>query len=194
MTYLTKFQNNIIDQKIKKFAEQLSEEKQSSGYYITRRAANPRTVFLNLIGGKKAEFIAAQALHEIYKFPLIEPDLEVRRGKSKGWECDLPYPKPFPPVHVKLCTASTQRFAGQCSWTFQLANANGYKGQDNLFNLSGECPDFVALMYMEKELSAEGELMFFLPWVHIVDYLRDPVKESLRGLKKCIYYKDLISC
>jgi len=181
---LTEEQNIIINKDIAAFVKKLDERDQSASYYRKRRNAQVNKVLEDIFLGKKAEYLVAIGMHKEYGFPLIEPDMEIYNGWSKGWEKDLPY------VHVKSCSLKTYNYCNDYSWTFQYSNKNGLFGRDNIFNSSEF--DLVAFVFMEKPQDNSGVIKAILPWRFIKRHLKDPKKESLIGVKKCVYYNDLV--
>lgn len=190
---LTEQQNINLNKDIETFVEKMTEKDQSVLYYKEKRNTNTKKAAEDIFLGKKSEFLTLLGLHKIYGFPLVKPDMEIRVGCNKGWEKDLAFRKKdatFPNVHVKSCSRGTYNYCNDYSWTFQYSNNDGNFGRDDIFNDAN--PDLVALVFLETPQSKEGIIKAILPWVIIRQYLKDPKKKSLIGLKKCLYYKDLL--
>ena len=184
--------NKEINNRIKNFADQLKTNKQSIAYYTQKRNVKSEKAYEDICLGKKAEFILAIHLGIKYNFPIISPDLEIRKGNKKGWGIDLPYAQinsQYPNIHVKACSNSTLKFCQDYSWTFQYNNRNDKFGQDDLFKYNNN--DLIAMMFLENYESRYGVIKAILPWEKIKLYLKDPLKPTLQGLKLCVYYKDL---
>ena len=165
-------------------------------YLVENRSARKERIVSNNRTGKIAEFLAAVFLNHKYGFPEIIPDLEIRVGKEKGWQEDLPYHKRnqnFPSVHVKSCDRMSEEYVGDISYTFQYSNSDGQYGKDKLFWLPEDTNDMIIMMFVEDDQSYEGIVKSFLPWRIVKNYLSDPKSEKFKGIKKCLYVRDLIS-
>lgn len=168
-----------ISKTLNGFIEAMSAKNQSGDYYVKERRAVSEKVMKDIHLGKMAEFLVSRALHNI-GYPLLEPDCLVVNKKT--WGADLQYSKfGFPDVHVKACCQWTFDYCKDFSWTFQT--------KDDLFRKSSN--DLVALVYLERYNSAQGEIKAILPWDIIKHKLKDPIKKDFVGQKKCLYYKDL---
>ncbi len=187
-------QNELINKKIDQFVNEMLNEKQSASYYtLNRNAGSIHKVAEDIFLGKKAEVFTMYGLHREYDFPSLKIDIEVRHGKEKGWRADLPFSEvdpSFPNVHVKGCNVQTYRYCKDFSWTFQYNNRDGNGGRDDLFK--GRDDDLIAFVFMEYPREMKAVIKAVLPWNTIKKHLKDPKKDSLVGLKKCVYYKDLI--
>ena len=181
-------ENKQINEQIQNFVREMENKGKgpSTNYYLKHRKAHKpnKDIFL----GKKAEFIALRALKNLSKlFSAVEVDMEIRYRKAKGWKPDFSVGGIN--YHVKACSFSTKDYCGDYSWTFQIANTDIPAGRDELLNSDGN--DYVVLVYMKEEISPEGIVKAILQWKEAKPLLRDPLKTSLIGLKKCLYYKDL---
>lgn len=182
--------NDKINHKIQDHVDRMIE---STQYYKQKRNADAGKINKDIFLGKKAEYIALFGLVKQYKFPFILPDLDIRSGKNKGWDDDLPFnkkDKTFPNVTVKSCNKATLNYCDDFSWTFQYCNNDGVGGKDKMFSNYSE--SLVAFVFMENPLSANGVIKAILPFTSIVHYFKPPLNPKLIGLKKCIYYKDLL--
>lgn len=178
-------ENDLINKKINEFVELMFE---SVSYYTRMRNVNKDRAMVDMFTGKKAEFFAAKLLNEMYAFGNATPDLTVYSGRQKSWTPDLVYSEGRN-VHVKCCTASTLKWCGDYSWTFQHSNNTGKHGTDDIF--SNPNGDLLSLVYLEEPRSACGIIKGIIPIKDIKDLLKDPKKKTLIGLKKCLYYQDL---
>jgi len=189
---LTEEQNSQVNAKIQTFVAALNNSGQSHKYYEENRNTLALKAAEDNFIGKKAEVFVRWHLINERKFPHISIDFEIRSGCSKGWTIDLPFAKKderFPNIHVKSCQGWILQYAKDFSWTFQLSNNSGRGGRDSIFD--GPDDDLVAFVFLENHLSSTATIKAILPWGIIKNHLKDPVKESLVGLKKCIYLKDL---
>lgn len=187
---LTDEQNEEVNKLIERFVNEMLGDQQSVSYYNKRRNASKAAEDIFL--GKKSEYLALLAMHKEFGFPLVKPDLEIRNGRKKGWEPDLPFREvdsSFPNVHVKACSKFTYDYCKDYSWTFQYSNNTGICGKDDLF--LSETEDLVALVYVENSRSKNGVIKSVLPFSEIRKHLKDPIKKTLVGLKKCLYYQDI---
>lgn len=191
---LTEDLNREINSRIKEFANQLKRGKQSIDYYSKKRNVKAAKAYEDICLGKKAEYILAIHLGAKYNFPVLIPDIEIRKGNKKGWKIDLPYNEinsQYPNIHVKACSDSTLKFCQDYSWTFQYNNNNDKFGQDDLFKYNNN--DLIAMMFLENYESSYGVIKAILPWEKLKKHLKNPLKRTLIGLKVCIYYKDLFA-
>jgi hypothetical protein len=190
---LTDKQNEDINAICTKFAYEMTTKKQSGSYYISKRNANPDKVKNNISLGKKGEFCTAKILEQTYGFPILDIDVEIRTGRKKGWQTDLPYNLLHPSlynIHVKTCDKSTVKYCKDFSWTFQFSNRNTDGGTDTLFK--GGNNEVIALVYLDDHLSPTCIIKAILPWGELQPLLKDPINPWLNGVKKCIYYQDLL--
>jgi hypothetical protein len=176
-------ENREINLKITDFVKHMKNKGASTDYYKSyRKAVKPSR---DILLGKKGEFFAAKALN----IELTNIDLEIRRGNKKGWVPDLSVGEIN--YHVKTCNKRGLEFCGDYSWTFQVANIKIGGGTDDLFKSKEN--NFIVLVYMEDVYSRYGVIKCILPWEKIKPKLRDPISSRLKGLKLCLYYKDLIN-
>lgn len=185
-------ENKEINDKIDNFVKSMNEKKQSTSYYAQYRNVKAEKAAEDIFLGKKAEFFVCIALNKHYNIPYIEPDLEIRKGNKKGWDADIPLSQhsKYPDMHVKSCSKKTFRYCKDFSWTFQYSNNNNKSGKDKLFK--DEKDDLVSLVYVDVPDSNIGTIKGILLWSIAQKSLKDPLKPTLIGLKKCLYYKDLI--
>lgn len=176
---LTADNNSRINQLVDSFTEAMTH---SSAYY--RRFRNAKNAVDNIRTGKKAEFFASEFLAARLGETVIEPDLEVYSAKHKSWDVDLPYQSL--PAHVK----STTRLR-DLSWVFQWANTAGDGGQDALFKKYGN--DAIVLVYLENAEDPVGWIKGIVDVASAVPLMREPRMKYLKGLKKCLYFEDLVA-
>lgn len=182
------------------FVNRMTDANQSVRYYVIKRNASYQKAKEDIFVSKKTEYLTLVGLVKLFNFPQIKLDLEVRNGGSKGWAHDLPFndvDARFPNVHVKACTDMTLRYCSDYSWTFQYSNNDWKGGKDSIFNTKAN--DLVVLIHLPNPESNKATIKAILPTRKLLtinngnfEYLRDPVKKTLVGLKKCVYYEDLL--
>lgn len=158
----------------------------------SRRASKPRE---DSLIGKKGEFFVAKYIEATYGHSL-EPDVEIYAKNKKNWDADLPYAKVagnIPDIHVKTCSDKTIAYAKTESWTFQAANGNGFFGTDKLLKSSDFDKDLIALIYVPTWESDCAKLFHLIEWQTAKKFLADPISPRLKGIKLCLYTKDLDS-
>ncbi len=178
-----------------KFKHNMSLKDQSANYYYEQRNAYSPLGDITL--GKFGEFAVCLALRSI-GFPKIMPDVSIRHGYQKGWDCDLPFKKydeRFFDSHVKTCDHRTSEFVqrfrqDKYTWTFQWSNKNGIGGRDKLFD-DPDNKEVVWFMYVPSMSDRNPKLIASAPWFRLKNILKDPIANKLKGLKKCIYSEDL---
>lgn len=178
--------NQIINKDVLEFCEKMDD---SHDYYEKNR--NAKNAFANNLFGKKGENIAINVLHDYFGFPLKEVDYAIRKGKNKGWFADFIWEdRIHSAVHVKTCDIGTLEKCEDYSWMFQIRNASGQGGVDDIFKET-ERVLFVGC-YTRYWRESEGKALIIAPFDKVAKYLREPKKQDLKDLKLCLYYKDLI--
>lgn len=180
--------NQEINEKIDIFTSHMSAKNQSSQYYSKNRNTTVSKSITDIKVGKKAEYFAMYGMHQQYGMPILDIDTEIRKGRNKGWVPDLQYSDYS--IHVKACSNTTYKYCKDYSWTFQLSNKNGFGGKDPI--LTSVDNSFTCLVFLPNYDSNIGIIKAILPTSILGQYLKDPIKRSLIGIKKCIYYKDLL--
>jgi hypothetical protein len=192
----TKQYHSEIIKVVEKFSTAMASKGQSGSYYSDNR--NASTPLNDIRIGKFAEYAVCMKLR-LKGFPKIMPDIEIRTGFRKGWDCDLPFKEfdiGFPNCHVKTCSQKTSDFAQRATgdkytWTFQFSNVSGNGGRDNLFN-EPNSNELILFMFVPDVVSQKATLVASAPWSKLRRILKDPIVNKLKGLKKCIYSNDLI--
>lgn len=184
---------------ISDFSDKLSEKNQSAKYYEQNRNAPPANVIRNLEIGKYGEFSSCLLLRK-NGFPKIMPDVKIRTGSEKGWECDLPFGDKdgnYPNCGVKSCDQSTcdflrsNRSPHEYTWVFQYANSNGRGGgRDRLFS-EPDSNEVILFMFVPYLISGKASLIASAPWNKLQGIIKDPIASIHIGKKKCIYSEDL---
>lgn len=185
--------NNKINYAIHKYVHALKSNNQSYFYYSKYRNSSTEKALKDNFCGKKGEAFVNHFLRYNKNFPCINVDLKIRSGKEKGWFPDLPYKgknNNFPNIHVKTCSRFTLDFVGDYSWTFQVSNNNNLGGKDEIFKHENY-NDIVSLVYLENPEDCNCVIKRFCYWRDLVKHLKDPIRFDKKGIKKCIYLKDL---
>lgn len=187
--------NEKFVQIVEKFAKQMATKKQSIKYYEENR--NATTPYNDIILGKYGEFASCLFLRT-KGFPKLKPDVEIRTGKRKGWDCDLPFKALddiYPDCGVITCNERTSDFVSKYrpdkyTWTFQYANGNGPGGRDKLFS-NPDSDEVILFMFHPYLKSTKNILVASAPWNKLQGIIKDPIADKYKGLKKCIYSEDL---
>jgi len=184
--------NDIVNNKIAKFVQDMKKTSQSVRYYTDYRHADYDRACRNIALGKKAEYFVSYCLHKYYDFPKIFPDVKTYYRNKKKWDADLLFSRQcscFPDIHVKSCSKKTYEYCKDYSWTFQYRNKDGKYGRDRIFIENDQA--LVALVYIKDEFVVSGTIKAIVPWKYIESVLKDPLNKKFQGLKKCIDFKDL---
>jgi hypothetical protein len=187
--------NNLFINAATTFAKDMATKKQSIEYYEENR--NATTPFNDTLLGKYGEF-ACSLVMNVEGFPKLKPDVEIRTGRQKGWDCDLPFKKIndiYPNCGVKTCDGKMSDFLSRSrpdkySWTFQYGNSSGPGGRDRLFS-NPDSDEIILFMFVPYLASKENMLVASAPWNKLQGIIEDPILDKYKGLKKCIYSEDL---
>jgi hypothetical protein len=181
--------NDIINSKITTFVQAMLQKKQSASYYAEKRNTNIEKAAKDIFLGKKSEFVALAALVKYFQFPHVDIDLEIRKGAAKKWAVDLAF-QGFPNAHVKSCNRDSFRYCDDFTWTFQKSNNDGRGGEDDVLKVENN--DIIVLVYMEEATDSKGIVKAIIPQSEITPLLKLPRNPKYWGIKRCIYYKDLM--
>lgn len=170
----------------------------SAAHYRNKR--NAKKPGADELWGKYGEF-AACVFFSLKGFPKVLPDTTVYDDiKDKIYEADMPFgqiDQRFPDCGVKTCTDSTLDFMEswtqerQMTWVFQLNDVDKRNGRDRLFQET-ESSEPILFMYVDR-YTWESKLVASAPWSRIHSMLKDPISPKLKGLKKCLYFDDLVA-
>lgn len=177
--HLSPEHNQWTNQLVDTFVDSMTH---SSSFY--RRFRNAKNAVENIRTGKKAEFFASKFLSDRLGETMIEPDMEVYSAKHKSWDVDLPYTSM--PAHVKSTTRRRD-----LSWVFQWSNHGIGKGRDLLFRKYGK--DAIVLVFLENAVDPTGWIKGIVDVETAIPLMREPRLPYLRGLKKCLYFEDLVA-
>lgn len=184
--------------KILCFSNAMNAKGQSKKHYENER--NAVNALNNIRIGKYGELAVAVFLYK-NGYPKIVPDMTVRYGASKGWDCDLPYKElddTLPDIHVKTCDVNTTKYlksngrTDNYSWTFQFGNKSGKGGKDILFS-TPDSTEVIFLSVISNINNPNVTVYASGPWCKLYPILKDPMLDYLVGFKKCIYSNDLLS-
>lgn len=185
---LTDKENKAINKILEEYGDGMED---SHKFWAKQRnASKPRE---DSMVGKKGEFIVAKYIKDEYGVE-VAPDVQIYSSKKKNWDADLPYKTvglDFPDIHVKTCSKKTLDYAKTESWTFQMGNGNGFFGTDKLLASEDYNKDLIALVYVPTWDSPEAVIHHLIDWKSAKTFLKDPISPRLKGIKVCLYTKDL---
>ena len=137
--------------------------------YEKRSQFNKEKIINDIYNGKKAEFLVYNFLMSRQK-KLSSPDLNVYEKYNKSYDADLILENAS--VHVKSHNVNG---SFPVSWVFQKKDPLLSELKDN---------DFLALVVLNKHIN-----YMYLKRISQVDF-KQPLKESLRKTKLCVYEAD----
>ena len=157
-----------------------------SNHCYSQRNQNNRDKIINdIIVGKLGEIVAYQyIISKNNKCSM--PDFKVYAPNEKSWQPDLITDNYK--IHVKSQDNQQAKIFG-ASWTFQLSNKNNNYGKDTeIFrNNNTDIIVFTGVNLIKNR----GSVFCIKKALDIIPILKDPIKKSLIGIKKVVYYKDL---
>lgn len=139
--------------------------------YEKRNQFNKDKIINDIYNGKKAEFLVYNFLISKQK-KIISPDLNIYEKYNKSYNADL-YSENVN-IHVKSHMVNNNF---PISWVFQ-------KKDPLLLEIKEQ--NFLALVVMNKDIN-----YMYLKKITDVNF-KEPIKESLRKTKLCIYESDLL--
>lgn len=163
----------------------------STNDYWKRNQNDPENIKRQIVFGKMGEIVAAKFIHRCLKHPPMEPDFRIYDARTKGWDSDFPYKTLGTGkrnIHVKSYTLSDKPE----SWAFQYANKNGNGGTDRLFSEYERYKNDAVICVLVDVDERVGYIRVVGDWKAIRGLLREPVSHKLKGLKKFLYYDDLL--
>jgi len=188
-TFDKEYTFSITDAEIKR-CEEFADA--STNDYWKRNQTDSDRIKQQIVFGKLGELVAAKFLVRHLKQPVMEPDFRIYTRDTKSWDADFPYKslglgnKNF---HVKAYAPSDKPE----SWAFQFKNKSGNGGTDKLFeNFPEHKKDCVICVLVDVD-NKKGYIRVLANWGDLHYLLRDPISYQLRGLKKFLYYEDLIN-
>ena len=172
------------------FSSKFAQEADYSQYIKRHPTVNKNSLILNTYGGKLGEFGTSFFVNNNSPYGLVLPDCKQYTKSEKNWNPDLPF-LDFN-IHVKTSIPSS---FNPPSWTFQWANPGGaLGGRDDLFLKPNSTKDIIFLVEVSKDPKLEmyiPKLVGWCTWKYAYPHLDDPVSNKLRGIKKCLYERDL---
>ena len=139
--------------------------------YKKRNQVDKDKIINDIYNGKKAEFLVYNFLISKKK-ELNSPDLNIYEKYNKSYDADLILKDVS--IHVKSHNVSGNF---PISWVFQKKDPLFFELKDN---------NFLVLVVMNKEIN-----YMYLKKISEVDF-KQPLKESLRMTKVCVYEADFL--
>ena len=149
-----------------------------------RNQYNKERIIKQNITGKIGEFAAMFYLLD-QGIECNSPDMQVYNGIKKSFDADLIMNEK--PLHVKSQSKSTSDYLGCVSWTFQ-KGGKGFGHVDPL--VLKKCDELVIFCHVDNK---NVEIYGPYKWDVIKPLLKDPMLHHLKGIKQCVYKKDLLN-
>jgi hypothetical protein len=172
--------------KCKEFAQ-----KSSTNHYAKRGQFNKDKIQDQISTGKMGEIVAYKTIKK--EIPTIgKPDFKIYEAKNKTWDCDLIDSDNDIKILVKTQDCSSAVKYGQ-SWIFQYSNGKNRGGKDKSVFVSPEDNYYVCFVMMDVP-DGVGRVLSVCSVKNLVSnqLFKDPICKKLVGIKKAIYYKDLV--
>lgn len=155
----------------------------SMSQYRRRNQSNPERIVAQIIDGKLGELFAYHYLKK-QGFESTMPDFEIYTARQKSFDADLYSHKTA--IHVKSQNITSAKRYGS-SWVFQ-AGGIGFGNRDPcLDNSQDEWCIFVTVDHESKSATVLGPYNIN----DVRPHMKDPKLSHLKGIKKCIYQKDI---
>lgn len=166
-----------------KFAEKSVDS--SVDHYEKRNQSNKANIKEQISIGKVGEFGAYFYLQGMIS-NISKPDLKIYNSENKSFDYDLKSDKYN--VHVKSQLMTTAYEFG-LSWTFQYGNKNSGHFDSHIFN--NDLNQHIILTLVHPTFV---DVLSFcnVKVLHEYNLFKDPKVDKLKGIKKVIYYDDLI--
>ena len=156
----------------------------SMSQYRRRNQSNPERIVAQIIDGKMGEWFAYHHLKRQGFEPTV-PDFEIYTARHKSFDADLYSNKTA--IHVKSQNIGSAKRYGS-SWVFQ-AGGIGFGNRDPcLDNSQDEWCVFVTVDHASKSATVLGPYSIN----DVRPHMKDPKLSHLKGIKKCIYLKDIV--
>ena len=170
-------------------------EKISTKYIAQKRNQNSNKVNKDHAIGKKGECVVYLAFKEGMEngWVLDKPDFKIYKAKDKSWDADLILRKgkSVKKIHIKTQEVTqSERFG--LSWIFQFRNKDGKGGKDSEIFRIKDKNSFVCFVSFDNK-DGIGKICYICSVSYLLKnkLFKDPKKESLHGIKKCVYAKDI---
>ena len=168
-------------EKCNQFARKQVETSMSQ--YRRRNQTNPERIVAQIIDGKLGELYACKEMRK-KGFVCTDPDFEIYASRNKSFDADL-YCNGRP-VHVKSQNIDSAKRYG-ASWVFQ-AGGVGFGNRDPcLDNSQDDMCVFVTVDHKNQSAAVLGPFNIN----DVRPHMKDPRLAYLKGIKKCIYLKDI---
>lgn len=158
-------------------------------YYGRRNQHNNDVKRRQIYIGKLGELAASRYLRDVC--PDSVPDFAIYEAKKKSWNSDLGCNSYH--FHVKSMGVEQAKLYG-LSWTFQFSNARGRGGKDaEIFAAEQSDRTFVVLVQVDLG-KHEAEVITTIQARKLSEHnlFRDPKLDHLKGIKKVVYFEDLL--
>jgi hypothetical protein len=143
--------------------------------YSKRNQKKVHKILNDIIIGKLGEFAVHKHLSK--NSPIAEPDLSIYDSSHKTFDSDLKYNNLN--IHVKSQSREQSEKYG-ISWSFHPKDSLTTRPEKN------DVIFFCLVDDLSVDIMAYDRATFF------IDLYKDPVKNNLKGMKKVIYFTDLI--
>ena len=181
MNYKKVFPESLYD-KCYNFAKQVG------GDYSTRNQFNTNKAQIDHTCAKISEcFVYLYLTDELKLKGIKPPDFGIYPPNEKSWDADL-YIKDKP-LHVKSISNWSKESLGCETYTFQNSDPKRGFGRDSVLDNPN---DLLACVFVDF-IARTCELRVFQRVGNILPLLKDPLKQELKGIKKCLYYDDIKS-
>lgn len=169
----------IVDNEYIKICNDFVEKSHQTNitHYAKRKQNDTNKIKHDIYCGKLAEFAVYQYLSK--SSDLTKPDVQVYESYHKSFDADLIIDYRHN-LHVKSQHIHSASSFGM-SWNFQ---------KEDLLTVSPTDNDFICLCIVHSENKVT--IMAMKKATNLVTFYRDPVLEKLKGIKKVLYYSDLV--
>lgn len=180
---------NYFSETVYKLEKYLFEMHESHEYWARERGTSVEKARDDDKCGKISEIFVDSFLFQHYGFPGNGVDFEVRKNINKGWQPDLQYGDFIFPI--KSCP---RMYGDDHSWVFQFNNKCGSGGRDPVISTKNKEICFFVINEEFKNITPDSKVVIFAssPMNLISHILKPPIFDKYKGLKKCIYSKDIL--
>lgn len=156
-------------------------------HYAQRNQTDNNLIKQQILIGKLGEFAVEKFLLN-NQIKIDSPDLTIYDHKSKTFNSDLKYQNIK--IHVKSQEIEQAKKFG-LSWIFQYGNNQKGHLDTEIFQQSFK-KQYVAFVLIDLKVKLAKIIAFVsLNTLHQYNLFKDPKKDTLRGIKKAIYYQDI---
>ena len=166
----------------KVFAE--NEYETTGAHRRKRYQSNPKRVKMQTADGKMGEWLVTKYLKSM-GLECSEPDMEIYKASKKSFDADLYVGEHH--LHCKTQNAeSAQRYG--ISWVFQAGSRYGSRGHSDPIVGGG---DGLAVFVKLDPKEYKGTICGPFKMEDLRPHFKDPVLKHLKGIKTCLYWKDI---